>query len=101
MNESEILPAPVIEMSSPPQTKWDRERTIFLRLLPQLLETQGGKYVAIHEGQVVDVAEDLLVLAPRVYAKYGYIPIYMDMVAERPLVVRVPHLRHCGRRTAP
>jgi hypothetical protein len=99
VNESKIFPAPILDLSPPPETKWDRERQAFLRLLPQLLQTHVGKYVAIHQEQVVDSAEDLLILAPRVYAKHGYVPIYMDLVAERPPVSRMPSVRNwTGRR---
>lgn len=51
MSEIEALPAPVLP--KPPQSKWQREYRAFLRLLPELLATHGGRHVAVHEGRVV------------------------------------------------
>jgi hypothetical protein len=93
MSEPEILPAPVIDLVAAADDKWWREQQTLFRMLPTLLQTHQGKYVAIHEGQVVDSADDLVTLATRVYQRHGCIPIYMDLVAERPEVVRIPHYR--------
>lgn len=93
MNDPDTVPAPVLDWPAPPQSKWNRERLAFLQLLPQLLEAYRDKYVAIHEGKVVDSGEELVPLATRVYAHHGYVPIYMDLVTERPLpLVRIPHV---------
>src|SRR5205807_1758117 len=73
--------------------KWQREYRAFLRLLPELLKTHKGKYVAIHEEQCVDTDEDKIALALRVYARYGYVPIQVGLVAEEQPVVRIPHRR--------
>jgi hypothetical protein len=69
----------------PAPTKWEREYQAFLGLLPELLKAHEGKYVAVHEGRVVDVGEDKVALALGVYEKYGYVPIYVGLVATRPL----------------
>ncbi len=73
--------------------KGEREYQAFLRLLPHLLSTHQGKYVAIHDGQVVDSDSDDIVLVQRVHARVGYVPIHVGLVTDRPLVVRVPHYR--------
>jgi hypothetical protein len=84
MSQVEVFPAP--ELSPlPPATKWERERQAFFHLLPQLLQTHRGKYVAVHEGQVVDMGDDKIALALGVYGRYGYVPIYVSLVADRPL----------------
>ncbi len=85
MSEPITFPAPVIELPVPPKNKWEREYRAFLRLLPELLKTHRGQYVAVHEGQVVDSGDDKLELAMKVYAEHGYVPIYVGFVAERPL----------------
>ncbi|MGH7129949.1 MAG: hypothetical protein ACREIV_15365, partial [Planctomycetaceae bacterium] len=49
MSETDILPAP--EIKPPPVSempKWEREKRAFRRLLPSLLSTHGGQYVAVH-----------------------------------------------------
>ena len=39
MDESEILPAPVINVPQRNDDKWERERSAFHRLLPNLMTT--------------------------------------------------------------
>lgn len=60
----------------------ESERTAFLKIKNNLLHdpNYSGKYVAILGGVVVDSDEILLNLAKRVYAKHGYVPIYMPKV---------------------
>jgi hypothetical protein len=74
-----------VELPRSVPTKWDREYHAFLRLLPELRKTHRGRYVAVHNEQVVDVGADKIELAERVYKKYGYQPIYVGLVAESPL----------------
>ena len=94
MSESDILPAPVLDVAPLPKDKWERERLAFEQQLPQLLENYRGKYVAAHEGQVADSDDELVPLAFRLYRRHGYVPIFMDLVAEHPLPsLRIPHYR--------
>ena len=67
----------------------EKERAAFVRLKNQLLRTHRGKFVAILNGEVVDVDEDDRILTRRVYAEYGYVPIYIDRVVEKPPVRRI------------
>jgi hypothetical protein len=97
MSETEIYPAPSLDWGAPPEDKWHREKKAFRRLLPTLLQTHKGQYVAIHEGEVVDTDSDLVALGRRVYRQFGYIPIYMDLVAEKPTIVRIPRYRIIGK----
>jgi hypothetical protein len=84
MSEPITLPAPVLELPAPPLTKWQREYQAFQRLLPQLLNTHKGQYVAIHEGQVVDSGADKLSLALRVLTRIGNVAIHVGRVTEEP-----------------
>jgi hypothetical protein len=84
MSEPIILPAPVVELPVEPRTKWEREYQAFRRMLPQLLTTHRGRYVAIHEGQVVDSGDDKFALALRVLAKVGNVAIHVGLVSEHP-----------------
>ena len=79
---------PAIELS-----KGEREYQAFLGMLPQLLTTHRGLYVAIHESQVVDCDTDDIALIRRVHVKVGYVPIHVGLVTETPLVGRIPHYR--------
>jgi len=94
MKDSELLPAPQISLASTIPDKWERERRAFLELRPSLLSTHSGKYVAIHEGRVVDRDEDEIALGLRVYSKFGYQPIYFGRVStDAPRIVRIPSPR--------
>jgi hypothetical protein len=89
MSEPITLPAPNLDWP-PPENKWQRERRAFLKLYPQLLQTHRGKYVAIHEGQLVDSGDDKIAVALRAYERYGYVPILVTLVTdEPPQVVRI------------
>jgi hypothetical protein len=90
------VPLPAIDVVPPPVSKGEREYRAFQRLLPQLLSTYRGKYVAVHEEQVVDSdADDIaLILRARARARYGYVPLHVGLVTDAPLPpVRVPHCR--------
>jgi hypothetical protein len=82
--ETNLLAAPMLESPSG-QGKWERERQAFVQLLPKLLATHRQQYVAIHEGQVVGAGSDLVDVARKAYAEFGYVPIYVDLVSDQPL----------------
>ncbi len=101
MSETQTFPAPVVEWP-PPETKWQRERRAFLKMLPQLLQTHRGKYVAVHEGKLVESGDDLIAVALQAYAHHGYVPIYVDLVTdEPPPVIRIPSPRILGSEPKP
>lgn len=94
MSEPVTFPAPVLDFPLPPRNKWEREYRAFLQLLPELLKTHRGQYVAVHDGRVVGVDDDKIELALQVYARIGYVPVYVGLVAERPLPPeRIPSCR--------
>jgi len=65
------------------------ERQAFQRLLPELLKTRMGQFVAIYEGRVIDADPDNLVLAQRVHAQ-GYHPVYIQKVSPEPRTIELP-----------
>src|SRR6185312_5668325 len=87
MVEPTVLPAPVIQLPSSPTTKWQREYRAFQRLLPDLLNTHRGLYVAIHEEQVMDSGNNKLDLALRVLQKVGNVAIHVGLVTAEPEVI--------------
>lgn len=94
MRETTTFPAPVLNLTPPPVTKWEREYQAFLVLLPELLKTHRGKYVAIHEGQVIDSGADRLEVIFRALEKTGGACIHTDFVTEQPPPpIRIPHYR--------
>jgi hypothetical protein len=87
------MPAPTLAPAAPPG-KWEQEYRAFQHLLPELLKTHRGKFVAVHDGRVVDSDTDEIALILRVHAQYGYVPIHVDLVTEQPPPVgRIPHYR--------
>ena len=98
MSDAILLPAPECQTSER-DDQWERERQAFVNLESALLQTHSGKFVAIHDGEIVDSDADEVQLGLRVYGKYGYVPIYFGLVSETPMPpVRVPSPRL--RRTA-
>jgi hypothetical protein len=93
-NPTDIQAPPEVTTRRWNDAQWQRERQAFHRLLPDLLKTHGGHFVAIHEEQVVDCDDDIVQLALRVYRKHGYLPIFFDLVTDQPLPpVRIPSVR--------
>jgi hypothetical protein len=71
--------------------KWEREYRAFLKLRASLMPTFGGKFVAVHDGQVVGSGDDQIAVALGAYSKCGYVPIYVGLVSDEPQPsVRVP-----------
>lgn len=98
MSETTILPAPVLNLTPQPVTKWEREYQAFQRLLPELLKSHRGKYVAIHDGQVIESGDDRLEVIFRALEKAGGVSIHVDLVAEQPPPpIRIPHYREVRR----
>jgi hypothetical protein len=94
MSEVTILPEPVLNVTPPPVTKWEKEYQAFLRLLPELLKTHRGKYVAIHDEQVIESGDDRLEVIFRALGKAGGVSIHVDLVSEQPPPpIRIPHYR--------
>ena len=92
MSQLVIFPPPVLPV--PPENKWRREQRAFHRMLPGLLATHKGQFVAIHEEKVVENGTDKLAVAGRAYARFGYVPIFVGLVTDQPLMpVRIPSPR--------
>jgi hypothetical protein len=84
MSDPITLPAPVIDQTGPHLSKWEREYSAFGLMLPKLLTTHRGKFVAVHDGQVVDCGDDRLALALRVLTKVGNVAIHIGFVSDGP-----------------
>jgi len=69
----------------------ETERAAFQRLLPELLKTHAGQFVAIHDGRVVDADHDGGELAQRVTAR-GLKPVYIGEIRPEPRIYHVPSL---------
>lgn len=89
-----MYPSPDPTLSKKPKTPWERERRAFWKLLPELLQSYDGQYVAIHDGQVGASGTDEVAVAMDAYSRVGYVPLYLGQVTTSPRrAVRVPSPR--------
>jgi len=70
---------------------FEQERQAFERLKPELLRTHRGQWVAIHQGEVVEAGQDRSQVLDSVYDRFGYVPVYVQLVEEQPRVYKLPH----------
>ncbi|CAN5760696.1 hypothetical protein BH23PLA1_BH23PLA1_34360 [soil metagenome] len=99
MPTTDTLPSP--DLSERDDDKWRREQRAFHRLQPDLLRTHRHRFVAIHEGQVVESGEEKLEVARRAYERFGSVPIFVSRVVEAPgAPVRIPSPRQFGGSSA-
>ncbi len=82
-----------VELPGLELSKGEREYQAFLRLMPELLKSHRGQFVAIHEEQMVDSDTNDIVLIQRIHARIGYVPIHVGLVADPLPVVHIPHRR--------
>jgi hypothetical protein len=74
-------PAPELPKAQP--TKWEREYGAFKQMLPQLLRTNYGEFVAVHEGKVFDSDRDKVALVTRVMDRVGNVEFHVGLVTEK------------------
>jgi len=84
MNSAEILEAPHISPRDARFAAWEAEKRAFQKLLPALLPTHRGKFVAIHRGEVVESGDVEVAVGEAAYRSLGYVPIYVDLVTDQP-----------------
>jgi hypothetical protein len=90
MSTAEVFSPPALGGTGPASGKWAREYEAFLRLLPGLLQSHRGQYVAVHDGKVVGAGPDKLVVARKAYQEFGPVEILVRFVTdEPPRVVRI------------
>jgi len=94
MSDMTTLPAPDLSLKEATHAAWEEEQRAFLRLLPTLLATHRGRYVAVHHGCVIAEGPEQVEVAKQAYSRAGYVPIYVGLVTEEPSrPVRLPSPR--------
>jgi len=73
------------------QTAFTQERGAFEKMLPELLRSYAGKVVAIYQGQVVEVGNEINETLDKVYDRFGYVPCYVQQVEAKPRVYKFPY----------
>jgi hypothetical protein len=66
----------------------EHNRRAFQRLLPELLKTHTGQFVAIHQEKLVDADPDRAALIQRIRA-LGYHSVYIQRVISGPRLVEL------------
>jgi len=72
-----------------PSTAFERERAAFHRLLPELLNSHRGEWVAIVDEQAVEFGPDFSSVIRRVRERFGQQPVYVQEILEKPRVYKV------------
>ncbi len=75
--------------------KLRREMKAYEAMLAELLKEYDGKYVAIHQGEVIGVDDDLSTLHNRIYYEIGSVPVLFERVSTEPkrdIVIRSPRV---------
>lgn len=72
---------------------FERDRAVFEQLKPELLQKYPGKVVAIYQGEIVAIGDDVAKTATQVYEKFGYVPSYVQRVEDNPRVYKMTHRR--------
>ena len=90
MAQQETLPAVELEHDEVSENAalFEAEKRTFWALRERLLDQYEGEYVAIHQGRVVDHDTDKIKLGLRVYQRFGYRPIYVQLVSRQGLPVK-------------
>ena len=70
---------------------FEREQQAFERLKPELLRTHRGQWVAIYQEKVVEAGEDRSQVLDSVYDRFGYVPVYVQLVEEQLRAYKLPH----------
>jgi hypothetical protein len=85
MDSTDIIEAPNLQpRGNATDSQWRQEHNAFVRLLPELLKTHPGKFVAVHNGAVVAVGDSFKAAALDAYKRIGYVPIHVGLVSEAP-----------------
>ena len=70
---------------------FEREVEAFETMKPDLMKQYAGKYVAIHEGEVVASGEDKFQVSQQVRDHLGQVIYYVELVSnDDPRIVRMP-----------
>jgi hypothetical protein len=82
MKDVQTMPPPVLQTEPIAPSDWEAERRAFLRLLPTLLPTHQGQYVAVYHRGVIAAGADQVEVAKLAYSQAGYVPVYVGLVTE-------------------
>lgn len=86
---NQVFEAPQIPEHDDQDDKWLRERHAFYRLLPDLLKTLRGKWVAVHDEEVVEIGDSLQLVLHRFWERFPKTEVYIQLVDEEVPVIKM------------
>ena len=97
--QDQILEAPLLPASTPKieEDKWLREQRAFFSMLPELLKTLRGKWVAVYDEKVIEVGDSLQNVLLRFRERIPQGEVYIQLVDEKLPVAQMLSPRR-GRR---
>ncbi len=96
-DQVQVFDAPQLPIPKVEDDPWLRDERAFFLMLPELLKTLRGKWVAVHNGQVVDVGDSVRGVLLRVRERFPKTEVYIQLVDENLPVVKMRSPRR-GRR---
>lgn len=82
-HQNQVLEAPKISFSETEDDKWLREERAFFLQLPELLKTLRGKWVAIHNEEVVEIGGTMREVLLSVRKRFPNTEVYIQLVEEK------------------
>ncbi len=74
-------------------TAFAQERAAFERMLPQLMQIHPNRVVAIYQGKVVEVGDNVGEVLANVHTRYGYVACYVGRIEPPGRVYKLSHRR--------
>ncbi len=97
--QEQIFDAPVLSFATPTtkEDRWLREQRAFFRMLPGLLKTHRGKWVAVYGEEVIEVGASMQSVLHKVRERLPKGELYIQLVDEKLPAVKMLSPRN-GRR---
>jgi hypothetical protein len=78
-------------LAQPPSSDlgFEQERAAFQRLLPELLKTHRGEWIAIVDGQPVEFGPDFSSVIAPVRQRFGQRPVYVREIADQARIYKI------------
>lgn len=81
-DQAQIFEAPQLPIPKVIDDPWERDQQAFFLMLPELLKTLRGKYVAIYNEKVVEVGDERRSVLLRFLEKFPNAEVYIQLVDE-------------------
>lgn len=88
-DEVQVFEAPQLPIPKVEDDPWLRGQRAFFLMLPELLKTLRGKWVAVHNGEVVEVGDSVRSVLLRVRERFPRTEMYIQHVDENLPVVKM------------